>query len=289
MVEDYSLFKYQFMSGELVLGERALTPKVALDVVMIEDFQRENKLRFVDTADKRDMKREYLWVPKIDGRVTVFKLGYEREKRVKDPYWNIKHVFDFPHCVVVLSTDLSLPYILVTKQENDFNSANKVMGILKRAINKNLKGRGISIDIRACDKSDEKAEKWVEYMYDVYLGARKHKEITHDKIMDCRQKIITPETPPDFRAFVRDPDKADAVVALIEKHMRFKTEPMDIFKPIAAAIKAEVINMPSWSATAYTYHLSDMLESAFYRLTRKGCKRYYEDDFEEMMKEFLTL
>ncbi len=289
MIENYSLFKYQFTGGELVLGERALNPKVALDVVMIEDFMRVNKLRFVDTTDKRDMKREYLWMPQPDGRVTVFKLGYERKKCVKDPYWNFKHVFDFPHCVVVLSTDLSLPYILVTKQENDFENTDKVMGIMKRAINKNLKGRGLSVDIRPCDENDDQAKKWADYMFDVFLGAQKHKEITHNKIMDCRQKINTSEMPPDFRSFVRDPDKADAVIALIEKHMRFKTEARDIFMPIVAALKAGVIKRPLWKATAYTFHLSDMLEPSFYRLIAKGCKGYYEDYFEVIVEEFLTL
>lgn len=288
MLDNYSLFKYQFTGGELVLGERPLAPKVALDMVMIEDFMRVNKLRFVDNADKRDMKREYLWTPEPDGRVTVFKLGYERERRVKDPYWNFKHVFDFPHCVVVLSTDHCLPYMLVTKQENDFENTDKVMGIMKSAINESLMGRGLSINIRPCDENDDQAKKWADYMFDVFLGAQKHKEITHNKIMDCRQKIM-PKPLPDFRSFVRDPDKADAVVALIEKHMRFKSEPQDIFMPIAAACKANVIKKPSWPATAYTFHLSDMLESSFYRLTRKGCKTYYDDDFEEVVKGFLTL
>lgn len=288
MLENYSLFKYQFTGGELVLGEQPLAPKVALDMVMIEDFMRVNKLRFVDTADKRDMKREYLWTPQPDGRVTVFKLGYERKKFVKDPYWNFKHVFDFPHCVVVLSTDYILPYVLVTKQENDFENTVKVMEILKNALNESLNGRGLSIDISPCDENDEQAKKWADYMFDVFLGAQKHKEITHNKIMDCRQKIM-PKPLPDFRSCVRDPDKADAVVALIKKHMRFKAEPVDIFMSITAAFRANVINAPSWPATAYTFHLSDMLESAFYRLTRNGCKRYCEDDFEEIVKEFLTL
>lgn len=289
MLDNYSLFKYQFTGGELVLGERPLSQNSALDMVMIEDFLRVSKLRFVDTADKRDMKREYLWKPQPDGRVTVFKLGYEREKRVKDAYWNIKNVFDFPHCVVVLSTDHCLPYILVTKQENDFKNTGRVMDILGRALKESLNGRGLSIKILPCDENDKQAVAWAEYMFDVFLGAQKHKEITHNKIMDCRLTVIAPEMPPDFRSFVRDPNKADAVVAVIQKHMRYKTKPMLIFKPIAAAIEAEVINMPSWRETAYTFHLSDILERSFYRITRNGCKSYYDDDFKEMIKEFLTI
>ena len=290
MKKNYSIIRYQFGSGELELGGRPfLKPKVALETVMMEDFLWENRLKFTNASEDTEFKTEYMWIPASDGVVTVFKLGYVHVTKVKSGYWDVRKKTDFPYCVVVLSTDDTSPFILVYGYDKAFKDATEVMGILSHAINGSFHGRGLSISLTLCDKNDQEAEDWATYMFKVYKKARQHKDATLKALRGYREKKKG-KTHDDFRECVVNHEKADAIITLIRKYMKGKTEPMDIMMPLAAAKAAGVISRPKWPATSKLFHLKDSLYSSFFRLTAYGCKTYQKNEsFTMMVSKFKDL
>ena len=285
---NYALFKYRFDSAELELGGRPLKPKDAIETVMWEDWRRINRFNFTSAKGKFDFKREYMWTPENDGAVSVFKFGYERQTRAAQSNWSLKNKMDFPHCVIVVSLKKSSPYILVWGYKKAFKSADEVIEIFGNALNGSFKGSGIFINISPCDKNDEEAKHWMDYMFKVYKQARKHKEATL-KALDMYEDIKLHREPSSFRSCVVNPEKADQIIALIRKYMKDKTEAKDLFMPVAAAIDAEVIRNPSWKEMSSEFLLSDRFESSYYRLIREGCKTYSKSFYDKMVKAFKAI
>lgn len=286
MYSNYSIFQYQFCSGELEMGERPLKRKEALERVMIEDYLRENKLVFTSTKRNVEFKREYMWIPEPDGVVTVFKLGYERKSGVDKSLWSVKKLMDFPHCVIVISLKESSPYILVWGYENAFKSGNEVMEILADALETCFNGRGVSMSVTPINK-DREAERWMKHMLGVYKKAKKHKEKTIAALNSFEARPAGGTS--DFRSCIVDSEKADAIIALIRKYMKDKKEAQDIFMSVVAAVKAEVLLEPSWPEVASEFNLDETLRSSFYRLMRVGCKSYDSPAFGAVVKKFKAL
>ena len=63
----YELFRYQYVSGELEFGRKPL-PKhgMALETVMIEDFDNVEKLNFTCSKGNMNFTHEYMWIPDVD-------------------------------------------------------------------------------------------------------------------------------------------------------------------------------------------------------------------------------
>ena len=287
MHSNYLIYKYQFGSGELDMGEYPLKRKEALERVMIEDYLRENRLVFTNIKRNLDYLLEYMWIPTPDGVVAVFKFGYERKCNASKSRWSIRKLVEFPHCVIVLSLKESSPYILVSGYEESFKSADKVMGVLSDALNTRFYGRGISISITPCDYHDIDAEDWGHDMLKVYQKANKHKEIISAMLnnsVNKRRQISC-----DFKTCVEDPEKADAIIALISKYMKGRKDPKDIFMSVAAAEKAQVIREPSWPEVSSGFHLDASLKSSYYRLMRVGCKSYDSPAFGRIVEKFKAL
>ena len=287
MFSNYSLFKYQFGSGELEMGECPLKRKNALERVMIEDYLRENRLVFTNIKRNIDYMREYMWIPTPDGEVTVFKFGYERKCNANKSRWSTRKLVDFPHCVIVLSLKESSPYILVWGFEESFKSADKVIGVLGDALNTRFYGRGISISITPCDHHDIDAEDWGHDMLKVYQKTRKHKEVISTLLHNSANKKR--QISSDFKTCVEDPEKADAVIDMMHKYMKGKRDPKDIFMVVAAAEKAQVIREPSWPEVSSEFHLEASLKSSYYRLMRVGCKSYDSPAFGKVVEKFKAL
>ena len=283
---NYDIYRYQFASGELELGGRPpLRPKVALETVMIEDYLREDRFVFTSAKSNLDYKHEYMWIPELDGVVSVFKFGYERNAGVDKSHWSLKKRMQFPHCTVVVSLTVSSPYILVWGYDNAFKSSAEVAEVLGNALNTSFKGRGISISMTLCDKNDPDAKDWLQHMLKVYKKAEKYKKIT-DKDLKSYEKKKKQTPPVDFRSCVCNPEKSDKIIALIKKYMKGKTKPQFIFMPLAAAYKAGVIVL-SWPEIVREFKLSSSLRSSFFRLKQKDCNTYKNNStFDRMVEEF---
>lgn len=283
---NYDIYRYQFASGELELGGRPpLRPKVALETVMIEDYLREDRFVFTSAKSNLDYKHEYMWIPELDGVVSVFKFGYERNAGVDKSHWSLKKRMQFPHCTIVVSLIVSSPYILIWGYDNAFKSSAEVAEILGNALNTNFKGRGISISMTLCDKNAPDAKRWFRYMLKVYKKAVKDKEST-DKALRNYEEVQKKAVPVDFKSCVCNPEKSDKVIALIKKYMRGKTKPQFIFMPLAAAYKAGVIVL-SWPEIVHEFKLSSSLRSSFFRLKQQDCNTYKNNStFDRMVEEF---
>ena len=264
------MYRYQYVSGELEFGRKPL-PKhgMALETVMIEDFDHANELIFTSSKGNANFKHEYVWSPKSDGVVTVFKLGQERET-------------GFSFSTIVVSLRPSSPFILIWGYDKSLKWAYDA---LKNAMDSAFKGRGTLFKMSPCNQ-DAEALYWKDYMEKVYEKAKKHKDSTISKIKDF-ENIKLGKTAPDFRSCVNNYEKANVVIETIGIYMNGKHGPKDIFKPIAAAIAANVIRNPTWPEVVSQFHLDESLRSSFHRLIRKNCKTYMDDDlFDEMVKDF---
>lgn len=268
----YELFRYQYVSGELEFGRKPL-PKhgMALETVMIEDFDNVEKLNFTCSKGNMNFTHEYMWIPEPDGVVTVFKLRYERET-------------GFSHCVIVASLRPSSPFILIWGYDKSLKWAHEA---LKNALNCAFKGRGVSFRMSPC-KHDVEAEKWMNYMQKTYEKAKKHKDSTTSMLKQYESMTLS-KTAADFRSCVNNSEKADIVIEMINKYMKGKHEPRDIIRPIAAAIAADVIRKPTWQEITSQFHLNDRLESSYYRLIRDHCKTYSNSTFNHLVEEFRSL
>ena len=284
---NFELYKYQFAGGELELGVAPLKSDVALETVMIEDYLWHDKFNFL-AKDTVTYNREYMWVPYPGGVVTVFKLGYQRHTKEEKSQWSLKKKMDFPHCVVVISHQEPSPYILIWGYDKAFKSAGEVANLLENALNKSFKGRGISISLSPSGKDDVEANHWMDYMLKTYQKASELKNTTIRKLKNY-DSIKRRKTSADFRSCIPNPEKADIIISTIRKYMKGKTEPRDIFLPIAAAIVAKVIRRPSWPEASSEFQLSDKLESSFHRLTRVHCKTYQDSAFDNMVEKFRAL
>ena len=268
----YELYRYQYVSGELGFGRKPL-PKhgMALETVMIEDFDNVEKLQFTTSKGNMKFTHEYMWVPEPDGVVTVFKLRYERET-------------GFSHSVIVASLRPSSPFILIWGYDKSLRWAYEA---LKNALNSAFKGRGIAFRMSPC-KHDAEAERWMNYMWKTYEKAKKHKDSTTSMLKQYEGMTLSKPTA-DFRSCVNNSEKADAVIEMIGKYMKDKHEPRDIIRPIAAAIAADVIRKPTWLEITSQFHLNDRLESSYYRLIRDHCKTYSNSTFNHLAEEFRSL
>lgn len=270
-MDNYSeMYRYQYVSGELEFGRKPL-PKhdMALETVMIEDFDHAVELKFTSSKGNANFKHEYVWSPKSDGVVTVFKLGLERET-------------GFAFCTIVVSLRPSSPFILIWGYDKSLKWAYDA---LKNALDNAFKGRGTLIKMSPCNE-DAEALFWKDYMEKVYEKAKKHKDSTISKIKEF-ENIKLGKTAPDFRSCVNNYEKANVVIETIGRYMKGKQGPKDIFRPIAAAIAANVVRNPTWPEMASQFNLDHSLKSSFQRLIRKDCKTYIGNHlFDEMVIEF---
>lgn len=255
---------------------------------MIEDYLREDRFVFTSAKINLDYKHEYMWIPELDGVVSVFKFGYERNAGVDKSRWSLKKRMQFPHCTIVISLKESSPYILVWGYDNAFKSSAEVAEIIGNALNNSFKGRGLSLNLTLCEKNDPDAKRWFRYMLKVYKKAVKYKEIT-DKALKNYEEVKKTAALIDFRFCICNSEKSEKIIALIKKYMKGKTEPRDIFMPIAAAIASHVVRTPTWTEISSEFHLSETLESSFYRLIRNGCKSYESKAFLNIVKEFMAI
>ena len=272
MTHYYEMYRYQYVSGELEFGRKPL-PKhgMALETVMREDFEHVEELIFTSSKGNANFKHEYVWSPKSDGVVTVFKLGHGRES-------------GFSFSTIVVSLRPSSPFILIWGHDKSLKWAYDA---LKNALDSTFKGRGTLIRMSPCNQ-DAEALYWKDYMEKVYEKAKKHKDSTISKIKDF-ENIKLGKTAPDFRSCINNYEKANVVIETIGRYMKVKHEPRDIFKPVVAAIAANVIRKPTWGEIASQFRLSDSLESSYYRLLREHCKNYFTTDFNQLVAEFRSL
>ena len=266
----FDLYRYQYVSGELEFGRKPL-PKhgMALEKVLIEDFDHKEELKFTSSRGNQNFKHEYVWSPKSDGVVTVFKLGHGREN-------------GFSFSTIVVSLRPSSPFILIWGYDKSLKWAYDA---LKNALDSAFKGRGTMIKMTPCNQ-DAEALYWKNYMEKVYEKAKKHKDTTISKIKEF-ENIKLGKTAPGFSSCVNESDKADLVIMKVSTYMKGKHAPKDIFRPIAAVIAANVIRNPTWPEMASQFNLDHSLKSSFHRLIRKDCKTYMDDHlFDEMVIEF---
>ncbi len=280
---DKKIFKIQLYNRELTLGETVFAERFdAFEHVFKEDAMRINSLAFTDGKSSELFVHEYMWLPL--GGITNIKLGYLREIDVLEPFWDDTKETNYPHCVVLISLRNYNPYIAISNYDQAFKTADKVAEILVHTLDRALKRYGVGIKISP--NKDKKGEEWADFMVAEYLDAKLYQ---HHKI-ERLENYGKPKERRGLETIVIDYRKADIVIEKIRELMKGKTEPRDFMMPLTAAVKATVINEPTYGEFKRWFPEYSLSSTSYYRLIATDNKTFQKKrSFKKMVKLFEAL
>lgn len=130
----------------------------------------------------------------------------------------------------------------------------------------------------------------------LFIDERKRQEeLELERIKASAPRIIYMQSPKqqrkkgnDFSAVVTDPEKADAVIAMLHKHTNGKQQPRDFIMPIRAAQDAGAIRRPTFGEAKSEFGEGHFSKGSFSHWTNDDTK-YYGADYANMVEAFRRL